>query len=396
MATNRIFAYNPTLSVIPGITNIGTLAYGPNGYNYYNNYGGLTWWGGPDEDLGYCIGTVVPAQNQSTPLGNIGSVEFWRTKTFSETEFTSLASEITGQSFPTALSAQTYLNANSYWSSIVLPLYTFTTFTFTPVGATGIAGPTSLQTQTAYSAQTFYPTYFSNVSGRQDWTVPLNGSYVIECVGASGGNGLSGVLGGKAAKITGTFTLTKGTVLKLIVGQVGQTQNAAYGSGGGGGASYVANVLTPLIIAGGGGGGGFYSPTSLAGNPASLTIVGNLGPVNNGNGGDAGSGTGAGGGGGWFTNGTSSTYGQVGQSFYNGSGGGLAYTPGNGNGGFGGGAGAGFSAGGGAGGYSGGDGGNNAVAAPPAGGGGSYNTGTSPLASLMTTAGNGYITITKL
>lgn len=396
MPTNRVFAYNPTSLVIPGITNIGTLAYGPNGYNYYNNYGGLTWWGGPDEDLGYCIGTVVPAQNQSTPLGNIGSVQFWRTTTFSESEFTSLASNITGLSFPTALSAQTYLNANSYWSSIVLPLYTFTTFTFTPVGATGPAGPTSLQTQTAYNSQAFYPTYFSNVSGRQDWTVPVNGSYVIECVGASGGNGLSGVLGGKAAKITGTFTLTQGTVLKLVVGQLGQTQNATYGSGGGGGGSYVVNGVTPLIVAGGGGGGGFYSPTSLAGNPASLTVAGNLGSITNGNGGDAGTGTGAAGGGGLNSNGIASGYGQVGRSFFNGSLGGVAYTAGNGDGGFGGGAGAGFSGGGGAGGYSGGDGGNNGAAPPPAGGGGSYNNGTSQLASLMTTVGNGYITITKL
>jgi hypothetical protein len=395
MATNRVFAYNPTSSIIAGTTNIGTLCIGVSALNYAASPGGLTWWGGPDEDLGYCIGTVVPAQNQSTPLGNIGSVEFWRTKTFSESEFTSLASQITGQSFPTALSAQTYLNANSYWSSITLPLYTFTTFTFTPVGATSTIGPTVLQTQTAYSAQTFYP-YFSNSSGIQRWTVPIDGSYFIECAGASGGNIYTGLLGGKAAKISGTFTLTKGTILRLVVGQTGISLASGNGGGGGGGGSFVvpSGSTTPLIVAGGGGGAGYYSGTQLAGNAASLTTSGNLGGTVS-FGGSAGSGTGAGGGGGLNSNGGTTTYGNPGSGFVNGAYGGNGYSS-LGSGGFGGGAGMGFSAGGGAGGYTGSNGGNNAVAPPAAGGGGSYNGGTSPSSSLMTTAGNGYITITKL
>jgi len=356
MATNRVFAYNPTSSIIAGTTNIGTLCIGVSALNYAASPGGLTWWGGPDEDLGYCIGTVVPAQNQSTPLGNIGSVEFWRTKTFSESEFTSLASQITQQSFPTALSAQTYLNANSYWSSIILPLYTFTTFTFTPVGASGANGPTSLQTQTAYSAQTFYPTYFSNVSGRQDWTVPVNGSYVIECVGASGGLGLTGGLGGKAAKITGTFTLTQGTVLKLMVGQVGTNQVTTYGSGGGGGGSFVVNNITPLIIAGGGAGASYYVGTSTVGNAASLTTTANAGGTVSFGGTTApGGGTGGNAGGGLNGNGVSSGYGTGGLGFFNGGQGGTPYSISTGTGGFGGGGGAGFSGGGGAGGYSGGN-----------------------------------------
>ena len=393
--TSRPFAYNPTQSTISGTYNIGTLCIGVTNQNYSSGIGGLNWWGGPNENEGYCIGTVVPAQNQSTPLGNIGNVKFWRTPIFTQDAFKTLASSVTGQSFASASAALTYLNANNYWASIIIPLYTFTSFTFTPVGATSTIGPTALQTQTAYSAQTFYP-YFSNSSGIQQWTVPVDGSYLIECAGASGGNIYTGLLGGKAANISGTFTLTKGTILRLVVGQTGISLASGNGGGGGGGGSFVvpSGSTTPLIVAGGGGGAGYYSGTQLSGNSASLTTSGNLGGTVA-YGGSAGSGTGAGGGGGLNSNGGTTTYGNPGSGYVNGAYGGNGYSS-LGAGGFGGGAGMGFSAGGGAGGYTGGNGGNNAVAPPAAGGGGSYNAGASPSSSLMTTAGNGYITITKL
>jgi len=279
--------------------------------------------------------------------------------------------------------------------TIVSSLYTFTTFTFTPVGATGPTGPTSLQTQTAYSAQTFYP-YFSNSSGTQRWTVPADGSYFIECAGASGGNTWSGQIGGNAAKISGIFTLTRGSILRLVVGQRGINLASGNGGGGGGGGSFVfvSGSGVTLIVAGGGAGAGYYQGTTLSGNSASLTTSGNLGGTVS-LGGNAGSGTGGSGGGGMFGNGGSSGYGNPGTSFTFGAAGGVGYNS-FGSGGFGGGGGMGFSAGGGAGGYTGGNGGNNATVLPRAGGGGSFNGGTSPLSSLMTTTGDGYITITKL
>ena len=50
-------------------------------------------------------------------------------------------------------------------------------------------------------------------SGIQIWTVPATGSYTIEAYGAQGG----GDYGGKGARIIGTFNLSSGDVLKILV-----------------------------------------------------------------------------------------------------------------------------------------------------------------------------------
>ena len=115
--TSRVFAYNPSQINIPGTTNIGTLSIGVDEQDYSLNPGGLTWWGGPNEKWGYCIGTVVTAQNQSTQLGPIGSVKFWRTTIFTESAFIGLANDATGKSFTNSVTACAYLDTNSYWTS---------------------------------------------------------------------------------------------------------------------------------------------------------------------------------------------------------------------------------------------------------------------------------------
>ena len=117
MPTSRPFSYNPSQVTISGTYNIGTMCVGVGSQFYINNYGGLTWWNGPDEDLGYCIGTVVPAQNQSTPLGDIGNVKFWRTQAFTDAAFLILVQEVTGQTFTDTPSACAYLASNNYWTS---------------------------------------------------------------------------------------------------------------------------------------------------------------------------------------------------------------------------------------------------------------------------------------
>jgi hypothetical protein len=117
MPTARPFAYNPG-SPILGTTQFGTLAVGvsPN-LDYPSGAGGVRWWNGPDEDLGYCIGTSVPVGNQPTPEGNNGTVQFWRTSGFDDNEFIILAETITGQNFSGGTEAVTYLNSNGYWTS---------------------------------------------------------------------------------------------------------------------------------------------------------------------------------------------------------------------------------------------------------------------------------------
>ena len=85
------------------------------------------------------------------------------------------------------------------------------------------------------------------------WEVPMTGSYVIEAWGASGAEGRGANEarpGGKGAYMKGTFSLTSGTSLKILVGQAGSARNAG---GGGGGTFITSSSNTALIVAGGGG-----------------------------------------------------------------------------------------------------------------------------------------------
>ena len=70
MATTTPLAYNPTASPISGTSQVGTLAVGRSQQDYSINPGGVTWWMGPDEDLGYVIGVPVSGNTQTTPLGS--------------------------------------------------------------------------------------------------------------------------------------------------------------------------------------------------------------------------------------------------------------------------------------------------------------------------------------
>ena len=134
------------------------------------------------------------------------------------------------------------------------------TFTFTNCGATGKSGPTQSQVNSTYtSGNSLYNGVTINTQGIQEWTVPETGTYTIESYGAQGAEDY----GGKGAKIVGTFNLSEGDVLKILVGQVGEhnAENSRGHSSGGGGGTYVTkspynNTSSILVIAGGGGGEG--------------------------------------------------------------------------------------------------------------------------------------------
>lgn len=223
-------------------------------------------------------------------------------------------------------------------------------------------------------------------NGIQIWTVPTRGTYTIEALGASGGNGTNDTtswrLGGKGAKIRGDFYLMEGTVLKILVGQSGLcAPTGLRRPGGGGGGSFVTlQDNNPLIIAGGGGGGaapwiGFHH-----GDDAQTTEAGSTHGGTRGSGGyiydiyhkTYNRGFEAGAGGGLRTNGASGNFTPGGLGFNNGGEGGVGKDFAEG--GFGGGGAAGLYPGGG-GGYSGG-GVVRATRYTVAGGGGSYNAGT--------------------
>ena len=228
----------------------------------------------------------------------------------------------------------------------------------------------------------------------------MTGSYLIEAWGASGAQGRGANesrQGGKGAYMKGTFSLTRGTLLKILVGQAGSTGNVPALPGGGGGGTFITfSSNTALIVAGGGGGGGAKTGNSHDGDPGQITEEGSQFGGSNGTGGMIRrNGTArlsfyAGAGGGLIGDGESSRFARGGKSFVNGGEGGYSF--GGKYGGFGGGGG-GFNFPGAGGGYSGG-----CVlenhGKTVAGGGGSFNNGGNPIKKEGVKEGDGKVIIT--
>lgn len=129
MATARPFAYN-TGSTIDGTIQYGDLAVGTPTTGFT---GSMEWWNGADEDLGYVIAGSVPSDTQPAPDGRTASVQFWRSKDFTEASFIELANSITKLTFTSGNEASIYLESNGYWDSWNLPTPTPTpTPTITP------------------------------------------------------------------------------------------------------------------------------------------------------------------------------------------------------------------------------------------------------------------------
>ena len=146
---------------------------------------------------------------------------------------------------------------------------------FTNLGASGRNGPISLGSH--YTDQD-HDGQVTLSSGIQQWTVPYTGDYRIEAMGAAGGYGRqsnNGQYRGRGARTVGTFSLSKGEIIHILVGQEGGINRVSVSAGGGGGTFVVRGSSTPLIIAGGGGGmesvtsrhAGCDGSTSTTGNP---------------------------------------------------------------------------------------------------------------------------------
>ena len=122
---------------------------------------------------------------------------------------------------------------------------------FTNLGSSGRSGPTSLGSH--YTGQD-HDGQVTLSNGIQLWTVPYDGEYKIQAVGAAGGYLKHKEYRGRGARIIGTFSLFKGETIQILVGQEGWGKTGWKGSAGGGGTFVVRGSNTPLIIAGGGGG----------------------------------------------------------------------------------------------------------------------------------------------
>lgn len=127
MATTKPFAYN-TGSTITGTSQFGDIAVGTADQNYSGNFGGVPWWMGPDEDLGYVIAVPISGNTHPTPIpGVTASLGFYRTNTFTDNAFISLSQYVankngTPQTFSSATEASVWLANNGFWSSYVTPL----------------------------------------------------------------------------------------------------------------------------------------------------------------------------------------------------------------------------------------------------------------------------------
>jgi outer membrane biosynthesis protein TonB len=156
MATSRPFAYNTGAS-ISGTTQFGSLIVGDINADYGSDYGGVKWWGGPNEDLRYVIGNARPG-GQPVPSGATGTAQvgFWGTPLGDKTDsaFLDLANYVGSLSsqppFATTNDAVTWLNANGYYTS-------YTTITPTPTGTIAVT-PTNTPTGTAAETPTPTPT----------------------------------------------------------------------------------------------------------------------------------------------------------------------------------------------------------------------------------------------
>ena len=116
MSTARPFAYN-TGSTISGTIQLGDLAIGVDPLDYTGGVGGVRWWNGPDEDLGYIICRPNLNGNQPNPDNDPAYIRFLRSKFKTEESFVSLTNVVFNQSFTTGTQCKTYLNNNGYWTS---------------------------------------------------------------------------------------------------------------------------------------------------------------------------------------------------------------------------------------------------------------------------------------
>lgn len=283
--------------------------------------------------------------------------------------------------------------ASSSAISFIIPDFKFN---FTTLGVSGRYGPND----TAGYEGTTLEHKVKLQGGIQMWQVPRNGSYVIEAWGASGQDSQTEPVrkGGKGAYMKGTFNLTRGTLLRILIGQRGRRGNVEddMTGGGGGGTFVVLSTGSPLIIAGGGGGGGALKDESDDGDPGQTTEYGSRYGGHNGSGGkikvegDPSGSFEAGAGGGLIGDGEPAQMAEGGKSFRNGGVGGNS--PSEMHGGFGGG-GAGIRYPGAGGGYSGGSVFKNSEGKTIAGGGGSLNAGADQVKEAGANQGNGRVMV---
>jgi hypothetical protein len=157
----KIFAYN-TGSLISGTTQVGDIAISEADVEYSANYGGLQWWGGPDETNGYVIAHTDPSGTHNGYPGIPAYLGFWRSNGLTDQDFLDLCNSIPPRigdtPFTTTSAASDWLAANGYWTSYGASLcdtFTFIGNNATTTSNSAINDGTSGWDSSAYSLETF-------------------------------------------------------------------------------------------------------------------------------------------------------------------------------------------------------------------------------------------------
>lgn len=156
----KIFAYN-TGSLISGTTQVGNIAVSDANVEYSANYGGLQWWGGPDESVGYVIAHTDPSGSHNGQPSTPAYLGFWRSNGLTNTDFLNLCNSIPPRigfpPFTNTSDAYSWLNANGYWTSFI-PITPTPTPTATQISVTPTPSVTNTQTITPTQTTTRTPT----------------------------------------------------------------------------------------------------------------------------------------------------------------------------------------------------------------------------------------------
>ena len=126
MANTTPVGYNPSKNPISGTTQVGDLAVGTSPQEYSIKPGGITYWMGPNQDLGYVVAKPVPSGNQpfNPSIGETAAyVGFSRSTSLTQASFVDLTNSIaagaTSFTSTQGAEAKSWLNSNGYWTSYV-------------------------------------------------------------------------------------------------------------------------------------------------------------------------------------------------------------------------------------------------------------------------------------
>ena len=178
----KIFAYN-TGAPIFGTTQVGDIAVSDIDVQYSDNYGGVQWWGGPNETNGYVIAHTDPTGGHNGEPSTPAYLGFWRSSALTDQSFLDLCNSIPPRigfpPFTNTSDASAWLAANGYWTS-------FTSITPTPTPSQGPVTPTPTgtpvaptPTPTGTPASTPTPTPSQGGTGNFNVTVSQVGPNVV-------------------------------------------------------------------------------------------------------------------------------------------------------------------------------------------------------------------------